>query len=110
MTREQKQKWVDALRSGEFRQTQERLYNAEEDAYCCLGVACKVLGRKIVAADDDSIGMLGGSNDDNSYKWLVDVAKINEDFRITLSEANDEEGLTFAEIADKIEKELQTED
>jgi hypothetical protein len=33
-----KQKWVSALRSGEYQQTQERL--RKEDGFCCLGVLC----------------------------------------------------------------------
>lgn len=37
-----KQKWVDALKSGEFRQTTGVL--AKDDCYCCLGVLCTVAG------------------------------------------------------------------
>jgi hypothetical protein len=39
-------KWVDALRSGEYKQTKECLrYNYEEGPrYCCLGVACDISG------------------------------------------------------------------
>ncbi len=105
MTREQKQIWVEALRSGDFKQTKRRLYNTKNNAYCCLGVACKVLGREITPEDDDKM-----PKRDSSYEWLTDVLKVDRDFRYELSEANDEEGLTFAEIADKIEKELRTED
>lgn len=35
------QKWVDALRSGEYQQTRGVLESAT--GFCCLGVACKVL-------------------------------------------------------------------
>ncbi len=35
-------KWVDALRSGKYKQTRSALRYG--DAYCCLGVACDVLG------------------------------------------------------------------
>jgi hypothetical protein len=34
------QKWVDALRSGEFEQAKGALY--KNGGYCCLGVACEV--------------------------------------------------------------------
>lgn len=34
--------WLDALRSGEYKQTRTRLENASTGAMCCLGVACKV--------------------------------------------------------------------
>lgn len=37
------QKWVDALRSGKYRQTKGALHRTENgDEFCCLGVACKV--------------------------------------------------------------------
>lgn len=39
-----KAKWVEALRSGEFKQGQGRLHNTENDSYCCLGVLCKLSG------------------------------------------------------------------
>ena len=35
------QKWVDALKSGEYKQGQSRLRNIE-NKYCCLGVACDI--------------------------------------------------------------------
>lgn len=34
------QKWIDALRSGKYSQTQGQLQDT--NGYCCLGVACKV--------------------------------------------------------------------
>ncbi len=36
-------KWIEALESGNFKQGQYRLVSTE-DEYCCLGVACEVLG------------------------------------------------------------------
>lgn len=38
MNNEIKQKWVDALRSGEYQQGRHQLRN--DDSYCCLGVLC----------------------------------------------------------------------
>lgn len=40
-----KRRWIAALRSGKFKQTESNLYDSSENAYCCLGVAgvvCKV--------------------------------------------------------------------
>ena len=37
-----KQKWIAALRSGEYPQTRRTLHNG--DGYCCLGVLCEVAG------------------------------------------------------------------
>lgn len=38
------QKWLKALESGEYAQTKALLCNG--DGFCCLGVACDVLGAK----------------------------------------------------------------
>ncbi len=40
LPKEFKEKWVAALRSGEFYQIKGALVN--EDGYCCLGVACSI--------------------------------------------------------------------
>lgn len=34
--------WLTALKSGEYKQTDGALHDRGEDAYCCLGVACKL--------------------------------------------------------------------
>ncbi len=33
-----KQKWVEALRSGEYKQTKSKLH--DDEGFCCLGVLC----------------------------------------------------------------------
>lgn len=38
MKQEVKKKWIKALRSGEYKQTRERL--KDNKGYCCLGVLC----------------------------------------------------------------------
>ena len=40
-----KKKWLNALRSGEYKQGQECLKNSE-GAYCCLGVLCRITGNE----------------------------------------------------------------
>jgi hypothetical protein len=35
-----KQRWIDALLSGEYSQGAGRLYDQEENSFCCLGVLC----------------------------------------------------------------------
>jgi len=37
-----KAKWVEALRSGDYKQATHQLYSITGDSYCCLGVACRV--------------------------------------------------------------------
>ena len=36
------QEWVKALKSGDYKQGQLRLYNEDTDSYCCLGVYQKI--------------------------------------------------------------------
>ena len=42
MDLEFKRKWVEALRSGQYKQGKLRLYDSSTDSYCCLGVACHI--------------------------------------------------------------------
>lgn len=37
-------KWLTALRSGEYKQGQSALHSSKDNTYCCLGVACHLLG------------------------------------------------------------------
>lgn len=36
--------WLEALRSGEYRQTSSKLYDSNDNGYCCLGISCIVIG------------------------------------------------------------------
>jgi len=108
-----KQKWVDALRSGEYQQTQERLH--DENGFCCLGVLCDLYGKEnnvewepsthngnvyifqnMVAVLPLSVVEWAGVEDSNPY--------VNGGIG-TLSGLNDK-GFTFNEIADLIEEHL----
>ena len=107
-----KQKWVDALRSGEYQQTQN--YLRKEDGFCCLGVLCDLYGKENnvewnLASDGhnykfqdkeshlpSSVIEWAGVDDDNPY---VDGEII------TLAGLNDT-GCTFEEIANLIEEQL----
>lgn len=42
-----KKMWVEALRSGEFKQGTRRLFSETENTYCCLGVLCELHRREI---------------------------------------------------------------
>jgi len=107
-----KQKWVSALRSGDYQQTQEHLRT--EDGFCCLGVLCDLYGKEnnvewklpgmspyygfqsCVVELPLSVMEWAGVEDDDPYI----SAKRN-----TLAVINDN-GTTFNEIADLIEEHL----
>lgn len=98
-----KQKWIDALRFGEYKQGQHNLRDFD-DNFCCLGVLCDVIDPSLWVEDDiDDYG--------KRYKWGGCSASLPYDvvmrFKI-LSQPiymmmNDLEGKSFAEIADHIE-------
>lgn len=48
-------RWITALRSGEFKQGETFLYTPEKDTYCCLGVANKICELK----ETNSCGLTG---------------------------------------------------
>ena len=106
MKRAIKQKWIAALRGGLFKQGKGRLRNGENEC-CCLGVLCDIVDPK---------GWSNFKAEFNEYdyrnRWsypppvflnhvgLTDV-QIGE-----LGKLNDDEGRSFIEIADYIEKNL----
>jgi hypothetical protein len=58
MDAEIKAKWVQALRSGEFKQGVAKLHDPQDNTFCCLGVLCKVMGAEFGDAldyDDEQI-------------------------------------------------------
>ena len=79
-----KARWIAALLSGEYKQGKEALYNNLDDSYCCLGVLLHIGGAN--GAYDDVVKLLGGCGYSKYVCW------------------NDHCGLSFAEIADKIEQ------
>jgi hypothetical protein len=44
MLNEFAKEWVKALRSGKYEQTKYVLFEADRNAFCCLGVACDISG------------------------------------------------------------------
>jgi uncharacterized membrane-anchored protein len=103
ITKQDAQKWANALRSGEYKQTQGALQ--DERGFCCLGVACKIFipeGEQVTYR-----GFLSGgvpSIQDNAPEWLDGINYYtNKLLGRGLTELNDLEALTFDEIADVIE-------
>lgn len=90
-----KAKWVAALRSGTYQQTQHQL--KDDVGFCCLGVLCDIQG-----ADFDAIRKEYGtlSLSANPAKYFSGVPHTEK-----LSTMNDE-GVSFSEIAGYIEENL----
>lgn len=106
MFTENQMKWISALRSGKYKQGKGTLRRG--DYYCCLGVACEVLGIKgkerpsgeweyasrTGVAPEEVIKALGLYDEDGSPR---------EGGRDFLTRLNDDEGKTFEEIATLLE-------
>jgi hypothetical protein len=104
MKKELKDRWVAALRSGEYRQGVNALKYSPENAqpkYCCLGVLAEL-------AEPSSLVTVGGLSDfHGSVSFLrcseSDYLYLSKEIQHKLSVKNDR-GLDFTKIADWIEK------
>lgn len=122
MNQEVKEKWLAALRSGEYKQAGGRLRNANNQ-FCCLGVLCDLyhketgLGEWGRDAYSGNIGFKGRSRVIATGLPTLDVcewAGLNQNNPIitgtgdpdeTLSKLNDK-GWSFSDIAGLIEAQL----
>ena len=118
MLNEMEQKLVAALRSGKYTQTDGQLRKSDTNQYCCLGVACDISG--LGQWDDKDADVFVTTEDDDRYTseavlppkvlkalgWSSDsgilTVKGRDSLPPTLTELNDEYGVTFAQIADLI--------
>ncbi len=120
--------WIQALRSGEYKQTDGRLCEVDDGAedpnpsYCCLCVACEVFitaepDMQMVVEDKEHVRHFNGSYatlplDVKNWLGMIDSAgeygdSEDEDWDpdTSLAQDNDSHGLTFNEIAAIIEGE-----
>lgn len=113
-------KWIAALRSGEYTQTDKVLEFTDEDgttSQCCLGVACRVAqqhgielrtGASRYEVDKDPAGRVT-SFDGFDTELPHEVAEwlyISDTLMRQCMGWNDTDGLTFNEIADRLEARL----
>lgn len=100
MNAEFKAKWVEALRSGKYEQGRRRL-RANDQKFCCLAVACDIhdpgAWRKEGQRGWTFMGQI------NYAPSSIDIPLATQS---VLADMNDEERLTFAQIADYIEANL----
>lgn len=101
--------WVKALRSGEYEQGRHRLYNANDNNFCCLGVAGSLCGMSL-----QELAYAGGeftsSNIDIIPYLLIRKNGVgierNGVIVTAVIEKNDNAGESFIQIADFIDKNL----
>lgn len=111
-----RQRWIQALRSGGYKQADGVLRNG--DKFCCLGVACDLYaqdhpdahwGDRLPFAEFYEDGESDGYNDllppaVRDWLGLRTYGARWFDGALSLAQMNDE-GATFTEIADVIERE-----
>lgn len=101
MNKEIKAKWVEALRSGKYKQGKSRLRT--RTGYCCLGVLCSVLKARNWADGSAALPRLVQQQAGLS-SGLPEIKYKGETTH--LAYLNDGEGLDFNQIADLIEAQL----
>lgn len=104
MDKKIKAKWLEALFSGEFKQTRGRLKNERSGGMCCLGVLCNVVNPE------------GWDGTTFRYKNVVESfllpegiqheARIYEDVPYFLSNKNDVTHWNFLQIGNWIKENL----
>lgn len=107
MQPEIKAKWLEALRSGRYAQTTGELFDGEK--FCCLGVLCDVISPNWGQTDDEGETYIahefGDSNEILDPTFREEIG-IPSDVQDKLTQMNDDEKASFAQIADWIEKNL----
>ena len=102
MNTEIRDKWVNALESGLFKQGRFVLHNTKEDSYCCLGVLCRVLELpEAFDAKDRGFFMMedGIEQDTLLSEAQLQAAGLTIDDHMDLADFNDWEGWKFPQIA-----------
>lgn len=112
MKQDVKAKWIDALRSGTYKQGQYALWNDSSNEYCCLGVLVNLLYPEGWKPRVKAAGTVDfdykGNHCGGGYIPLV-LAQELEMNGASISELvnmNDTKRSSFAEIADWIEANL----
>lgn len=106
-----KERWVEALRSGEYNQTRGRL--RDDAGYCCLGVLCDIVAPEQWDVSTLSYAHSHSGIGDIPASWVTDKAELprfltkqpNVHVISELAGKNDE-GQSFTQIAAWIEENL----
>lgn len=101
MNEEVKAKYLAALRGGEYKQTRGA-FRRESGCYCAIGLLVELVAQPVWTAriaDDDDRGM---SAHVATGITLEDVGVTGRQWRDVVT-FNDDDGLSFAQIADYVE-------
>lgn len=106
LTQEEKNQWLAALRSGEYKQGMTYLKSKDEfgeECYCCLGVLVDTLGiaDEIPAFEDGGYDQFVTDYGEGRFVLL------SEKTQRCLAGMNDDDGKSFEQIADYIEREIE---
>lgn len=114
MKPEIKKLWVDALRSGEYKQAKHKL-RTTKGSFCCLGVLCNLHAQAHpeIATEQKKATVYMGESQFLPLE-VVNWAKLPSygGARVTINStkmqltAHNDDGRTFLEIADAIEEQL----
>lgn len=111
MDKQIKKLWVDALRSGEYRQARYRL-RTRQNGFCCLGVLCNIHAQHFPeTAAKNPQGLYFGEEGilpSIVTRWAR-LDHITVQYRgesHSLADLNDNKRLNFNQIADIIEEQL----
>lgn len=115
MLKELKDKWLAALRSGEYRQgkaalrkhskSQDESQDARFDMFCCLGVLCDVYDPYSWVDGNITKGYVRLQNDGYPSDEVLNNVGLPYDLSRKLGKLNDA-GKTFGDIADFIESQV----
>lgn len=94
LDRKNLRRWINALRSNEYNQGYGLLYDWVNDAYCCLGVFCKINTNDF--DDDFVVTWLTAAQQQPMGVYDLNLQKF-------FSALNDNYKLSFGQIADVIE-------
>lgn len=92
-----KAKWIEALRSGKYKQGRLAL-RTRDDHFCCLGVLCDVSGVSEWETNSSVYSFNGGL----SFPPPLLQGQLTPEARDTLMAMNDKYGVSFPDIADWI--------
>lgn len=107
MKRSIREKWLNALRSGEYKQGHENL--RRDDTYCCLGVLCDLDGAKWESLGR---GLYRSEGDGRFYPSNERLEKLGiaRNVAHNIAKMNDNAGKSFAQIAHWIEANVRVEE